>query len=292
MVKTNKDRLLEIAVVGEVVHSVVEPSYMTNWDSTPTVGLGRGGIVYNVKPGDPCFGWAWGEKVEPGVSADGTGSDGEKNSFRSFSCIGNEVRVVGGEAKGEVGVVVGKVGYLLEGGHHLVLHFKEQTVDKLAIGDKVQVKTCGVGLEFKDHSGVRVVGLSPQLLDKIGLGEKKGRLTVPVAKVIPPEYVGQGSGGSPTESNNWDVMTQSPDAVEALKGVRLGDIVCLKDILTAWGRGYYEGAYTVGVVSCGASSRMGQGIGVTTIMTCEGGEIEPVLDPDANIAKYLGLGGA
>lgn len=45
MISTNRDRLLEIAVVGEVVHSVVEPSYMTNWDSTPTVGLGRGGIV-------------------------------------------------------------------------------------------------------------------------------------------------------------------------------------------------------------------------------------------------------
>ncbi len=86
-------------------------------------------------------------------------------------------------------------------------------------------------------------------------------------------------------------MTQSPDAVEALKDLRLGDIVCLKDILTAWGRGYYEGAYTVGVVSCGASGRMGQGIGVTTIMTCKEGEIEPALNPEANIADYLGLGG-
>ncbi len=291
MVVTNKDRLLEIAVVGEVVHSVVEPSYMTNWDSTPTVGLGRGGIVYNVKPGDPCFGWAWGEKVEPGVSADGTGDGGEKNSFRSFSCIGNEARIVDGEAKGGSGVVVGKVGYLPEGTHHLVLYFDEKTLEKLAIGDRVQVKACGVGLEFKDHPGVRVVGLSPQLLEKMSLGESRGRLTVPVSKVISPEYVGQGSGGSPAESNNWDVMTQSPDAVESLKDLRLGDVVCLRDILTAWGRGYYEGAYTVGVVSCGASGRMGQGIGVTTIMTCRDGEIEPVLNPEANIANYLGLGG-
>jgi len=290
MVVTNKDRLLEIAVVGEVVHSVVEPSYMTNWDSTPTVGLGRGGIVYNVKPGGPCFGWAWGEKVEPGVSADGTGGDGEKNSFRCFSCIGNEARIVDGEAKGGSGVVVGKVGYLPEGGHHLVLHFKEETLGKLAIGDKVQVRTCGVGLEFKDHPGVRAVGLSPRLLEEMGLGESGGRLTVPVAKIIPPEYVGQGSGGSPAESNNWDVMTQSPDAVEALKDLRLGDVVCLKDILTAWGRGYYEGACTVGVVSCGASGRMGQGIGVTTIMTCREGEIEAVMNSEANIADYLGLG--
>jgi hypothetical protein len=292
MVKTNKDRLLEIAVMGEVVHSVVESSYMTNWDSTPTVGLGRGGIIYNVKPGDPCFGWAWGEKVEPGVSTDGTGEPREKGSFRNFSCVGNEAKIVKGEAKGERGVVVGKVGYMPEGGHHLVLHFEQKTLEKLSIGDKVQVKSCGVGLEFTDHPGVRAVGISPQLLETMDLGENKGRLTVPVTKVIPPEYVGQGSGGAPAESHNWDVMTQSPDAVEALKDLRLGDIVCLRDILTAWGRGYFEGACTVGIVSCGASNRMGQGIGVTTIMTCEGGEIEPVVNPKANIANYLKLGGA
>ena len=59
--------------------------------------------------GDPCFGWEQGEKVEPGVSADGIGKDTEKNSFRQFSNIGNRVRVVNGEAKGAWGTVVGKV---------------------------------------------------------------------------------------------------------------------------------------------------------------------------------------
>ena len=291
MVKTNKDRLLEIAVVGEVVHPAVEPLYETGWDGAPSVGLGRGGIVYNVKPGDPCFGWAWGDKVEPGVSADGTGNDGQKGSFRNFSCIGNQVKIMKGEAKGEAGVVVGKVGYLPGGAHHLVLHFEDETLERIAIGDKVQVRSVGVGLEFPEHSGVRAVGLSPQLLDSMGLGEKGGKLAVPVAKVIPPEYVGQGSGGAPAESSNWDVMTQSPDAVEFLKELRLGDIVCLRDILTAWGRGYYEGACTIGVVSCGASVRMGQGLGVTTILTCREGEAVHVLKRRANIAEYLKLGG-
>ncbi len=204
MIGTNRDRLLEIAVIGEVVHSVVEPSYMTNWDSTPTVGLGRGGIVYNVKPGDPCFGWAWGEKVEPGVSADGTGSDGEKNSFRSFSCIGNEARVVDGEAKGGSGVVVGKVGYLPEGGHHLVLHFEEKTLEKLAIGDKVQVKTCGVGLEFNDHPGVRAVGLSPRLLEKMGLGERERR------------QADRAGGQGDTPGVRWSGQRRCPGRVQQL----------------------------------------------------------------------------
>lgn len=287
MVKTNRDKLLEIGVVGEVTHSAVTPNYKTNWTGEPSLSLGRGGIVYNVKPGDSCFGWAWGEKVEPGVSLDGVGNDRAMGSFRNFTCVGNTAKVVKGEAKGEKGVVVGKVGYLPGRAHHVLVSFPEETLEKLAIGDKVMVRSVGVGLKFTDHPGVRAVGVSPQMLDKMNLSEEDGKLVVPVVKVIPPEYVGQGSGGSPAESSNWDVMTQSPDAVKELKGLRLGDLVCLKDILTAWGRGYFEGAYTVGVVSCGASESMGQGIGVTVLMTCKAGEIKPIVDPGACIANYL-----
>jgi len=291
MVKTNKASLLEIGVIGEVTHASVEVPYTTGWDGKPTVSMGRGGIVYNVKPGDPCFGWAWGDKVEPGVSLDGVGSDNSKGSFRNFSCVGNTAKVVNGEAKGGAGFVVGKVGYIPGGGHHVVAHFDNETLEKLAIGDKVQVRSLGVGLNFSDHPGVRAVGLSPQLMEGMGLDESKGKLVVPVTKVVPAEYVGQGSGGAPSEASNWDLMTQSPDAVEYLKDLRLGDLVLLKDILSAWGRGYYEGGSTVGVVSCGASDRLGQGIGVTVIMTCREGELLPKLDADANISSYLAMGG-
>jgi hypothetical protein len=126
----------------------------------------------------------------------------------------------------------------------------------------------------------------------MGMNVKNGKISVSVTKVIPAHYVGQGSGGSPAESSNWDVMTQSPDAIEDLKDLRLGDIVLLQDILTAYGRGYYEGAVTLSVVSSGSSRRMGQGIGVTTLLTCKEGEIVPVVKPDANISNYLKLGGS
>jgi hypothetical protein len=119
MIRTNRGSLLEVALIGEITHPVVEGSYMTAWDGTPMVGMGRGGIVYNVRVGDPCFGWAWGEKVEPGASADGVGNDREKGAFRNLSCIGNRVKVMGGEAKGETGVIVGKRGYITGGGHHV-----------------------------------------------------------------------------------------------------------------------------------------------------------------------------
>lgn len=291
MISTNKEKLLEIGVIGEITHTSVESMYATSWTGEPVMGLGRGGIVYNVKPGDPCFGWAWGEKVEPGVSVDGVGDDGEKGSFRNFTCIGNHAKVTEGEAKGKQGIVVGKVGYHPGRKHHVVIHFNDDTKSKLAIGEKVQVRSVGVGMEFMDYPDIRVVGVSPGLLGKLVLEENDGKLEINVASVIPPEYVGQGSGGSPVESSNWDVMTQSPDAVEYLKNLRLGDIVCLNHILSAWGRGYYEGANTIGVVSCGSSSRLGQGVGVTVLMTCKEGEILPRLDPDANLSSYFNLGG-
>ncbi len=292
MVKTNRDSLLEIAVIGEITHPAIDSKYVNNFDGTPSVGLGQGGIVYNIKPGASCFGWAWGEKVEPGVSCEGIGNDRAKGSFRNFTCVGNTAKVVKGEAKGKEGVVVGKVGGLPDGNHHVVIYFEEDVLDELTIGDKVQVRSAGVGLAFDDHPEVRSVGVSPQLLDNMGLIDKNGKLGVPVTTVIPADYVGQGSGGSPVEASCWNVMTQSPDTLEHLKDVKIGDIVALKDILSTWGRGYHENAYTIGVVSTGASVKLGQGIGVTTIMSCKEGEVEPIVTPDANIGKYFKLGGS
>lgn len=292
MLKTNRDKLLKVGVIGEITHTSVDPLYQTNWDGQPTMGMGRGGIVYNVKPGDSCFGWAWGEKVEPGVSADGVGEANVKGSFRNFSCIGNTVKIVKGEAKGTEGIVIGKMGGHPGRKQHIILYFDEETLDKLNIGDKVQVKAHGVGLQFPDYPKVRAVGVSPKLLDTMGIHEKDGKIIVPITKVVPALYVGQGSGGSPVESSNWDLMTQSPDALEDLKDVKLGDVVMLKDILSDYGRGYFEGACTIAVVASGASNKMGQGIGVTTIISCKNGEIEPKLDPDANISKYFNIGGS
>jgi hypothetical protein len=291
MIKTNREKLLEIAVVGEITHPVIDSRYVNNYDGKPSVGIGMGGIVYNIKPGMSCFGWAWGEKVEPGVSVDGIGDTREKGSFRNFSCIGNKAKVVKGETKGKEGIIVGKVGGLPNRNHHVIVYFDEQTLEELSIGDKIQVRSSGVGLIFEKHPEVRAVGISPRLLDTMGLTEINGKLNVPVTTVIPPDYVGQGSGGAPVEANCWNIMTQSPDSLEHLKNVRIGDIVALKDTLSAWGRGYYENAFTIGVVSTGASGKLGQGIGVTTLMTCKNREIKPIIDNFANLSNFFELGG-
>ena len=47
----------------------------------------------------------------------------------------------------------------------------------------------------------------------------------------------------------------------------------------------------MGVVSCGASSRMGQGIGVSVLMTSRDEELRAWIDPGANLVNYLDLGG-
>ena len=291
MIESNRDKLLEIGVIGEITHPAIDARYINNWEGKPSVGLGQGGIVYNIKPGDSCFGWAWGEKVEPGVSVDGIGEEGAKGSFRNFSCIGNKAKVVKGETKGKEGIVVGKVGGLPDRSHHIVVYFSEDILEELAIGDKIQVRSIGVGLKFTDYPDIRVVGVSPQLLDTMGLKDVNGKLGVPVTTIVPADFVGMGSGGSPVESSCWNVMTQSPEALVHLKDVKLGDIVALKDILSAWGRGYFENAYTIGVVSTGSSGKLGQGIGVTTLMTCKKENIIPIIDSYANISKYFKIGG-
>jgi len=69
----------------------------------------------------------------------------------------------------------------------------------------------------------------------------------------------------------------------------LGDVVALRDQLCIHGRGYYRGATTVGVIVHGASDYVGHGPGVNPILSSKEGRIETRIDPNANIAYYLGL---
>lgn len=101
-----------------------------------------GSIRYNVKIGDPCFGWAEGENVKPGVSIDRVVKEkswaaaSEIQAFRVMACIGNEAIVFSGEAKDAKGVVIGKHGYIPQAGgmgHHVLVSFNSEDLEKLAI---------------------------------------------------------------------------------------------------------------------------------------------------------------
>jgi hypothetical protein len=276
---TNKDRLLVIAVQGQIAAAQTR-GYIATWDGRPKLAFGSGGINYNLRLGDRVFGWAGGERATVGVAAEGTGNE----AWLAHASIGNEVRVIGGAAQGEAGYVVGKFG------GYVLTQFPEQTVDKLSVGDRLQVKASGLGLEIDGFKDVFVHSLAPDLLQKLGLRVSGGRIEVPVVKKIPAEIVGQGAGGG-SLSGNWHIQTCYPPDIKkyGLDDLRFGDIVLLEDTQTDYGRGYYKGGATVGVVSSGPSDQSGLGIGVTAILSTRFGKLAGRLDPEANVGKYLGL---
>jgi len=284
MIKTNKDSLLKLAVQGEIVAAQPQRYYVTTWDGKPKMAIGVGGINYNLKIGDKVFGWANGDRATPGVATDGTGTDPQKEGYRVYSSIGNEAKVLGGEGKGSKGIVTGKFGQLV------LMHFDEDVLEKLAIGDNLLLKALGVGLQIKGFEDIHIHGLDPDLLEKFDAKEVEGKLEVPVVKEIPPDLVGSGAGGS-SLTGNWHIQTCYPPDIKeyGLEELRFGDLVLLKNIQTDYGKGYYKGAATVGVICSGPSDISGLGIGVTPILSTSFGKISARIDKEANIGKYLGL---
>ena len=287
MVESNKDKLLKIAVQGEIV-SPASTTYRAQWDGQPKLSVGMGGIKYNLKVGDPCFGWASGDHVEPGVTIRGKEKPVPSQcALALLACIGNEATVISGEAKGDKGVFTGR-----HAGSDDMVWFPDETIENLVIGDKVQIKAIGVGLKIKGYEDIRVNKCSPRLLESLGIEVKDGKLVVPVVKEVPGFLMGSGIGwGTMLEPVDYDIQTTDPKAVEkyGLETLRLGDVVCLKDQLCINGRGYYRGATTVGVIIHGASDYAGHGPGVNPILSTKDGRLETRIDPDANIALHLGL---
>lgn len=284
--RTNRDRLVTVAVQGEISHpDTWAPAYDVGYDGVARVLPGTGGITYNVRVGDPALGWA-GDHVEPGVSL--RAKEKEHNrALNTFACVGNEAVVLSGDAKGRKGVVTGKHG----GIEHVLVDFPPDVLQQLSIGDKVLIRACGQGLVIEDLPGVHVVNLDPGLLERMGVRIEAGRLVVPVAHVVPAELMGSGIGATTSARGDYDITTQDRERLAelGLNGLRLGDIVAIRDRAGLFGHQYRRGAVEIGVVIHSDSFVAGHGPGVTTLLTCLGGEIVPETAVDANIAAYLGL---
>ena len=287
MIRDNRDKLLEIAVQGEII-APQSVTYRPQWDAKPKLALGMGGIKYNLKVGDPCFGWASGDHVEPGITIQGKEKKNPSDcALALLACIGNEARLVSGEAKGEKGVFTGR-----HAGSDDLVWLPKDTLEKVAIGDKVQVNAVGAGLKLLDYPEIRLNKCSPKLLDSLGVEENKGKLVVPVVKEVPSFLMGSGIGfGTMTESFDYDIQTTDPQAVKkyGLETLRLGDIVALKDQLCINGRGYYKGALTIGVIVHGDSDYAGHGPGVDPIMSTKEGKLAVKKVERANIADWWDL---
>lgn len=290
MLKTNASKLVMLSVQGQITPPLRRTVYGVDREGVPFVLPGTGGITYNVKVGDPAFGWV-GDHVEPGVSTAASIEErsGSRNqAYNTLACVGNEAVVISGDAKGARGVVTGKHG----GIEHVLIDFAQEDLEKMAIEDKVLIKAYGLGLQLVDYPGISVRNLDPHVLLKLDLTEEDGRLIVPVAAVIPARLMGSGIGASSTASGDYDITTTDQEEIKALgiNELRLGDLVALEDTDNRFGRSYRKGALSVGVVVHSDCLAAGHGPGVTTLFTSIDGSLGFRLDPEANIGRILGIG--
>lgn len=281
---TNVDRLAIISVVGEVAHPKVGGSvYRVGQDGAVHVVPGTGGISYNVRVGSPACGWK-GDHLEPGVST--RASDGGDNgAYNTLACVGNPAKVVSGDAKGGEGYVVGTHG----GIEHVMVEFPDDVLDELLPGDKILVKSFGQGLELADFGGVAVCSLDPRLLDSWGVEAEGDTIAVPVTHTVPAKVMGSGLGADTAVRGDYDIQMFSRDVVDehGLDDLKLGDFVAILDADHTYGRIYYTGAVSVGVVVHSDSYVAGHGPGVATLLTSRAGKIRPVIDAEANVATLM-----
>jgi hypothetical protein len=285
-VTTNRDRLVVQILSGNVAPPLVPSSlYDVGHDGVPRILPSVGGITLNVRVGDGAFAYE-ADHIEPAVSA--RHPDDRLNiGFCTFACLGNVATVTSGEAKGARGVVTGKHG----GVEHVLIDFTPDDMERMQIGDGIAIRAVGVGLALADSADVKLFNCDPDLFERLGIERREGRLRVPVAKIVPARVMGSGLGRQTVARGDYDIQCFDPATVRefGLDGLRLGDLVAIRDADNSFGRIYRSGAVSIAVVSHGQSYIAGHGPGVTTLMTSASGAIEPVVDARANLATILGL---
>ena len=290
MLASNEAALVKISVLGEIANPAMPglpaSPYFVSADGEPMLVPTFGGIVYNVKLGDRALGWA-GELIQPGVSIKAGGN--ANTALGVFACLGNRARVVNGAASGATGVVTGKSGRFAE---HVICHFDDAALERMAPGDKVQVQAHGVGLQLADFPDIQFKSCSPALLEALNPDvNADGKLVVPVKGTVPSVLAGAGAGlGS--ENGALNLQTSDPQrfAEAGLDDLRFGDLVAVADWDSRYGHGYLRGAMAIGVVCQGGSFRSGYGPGIAVIMTSKAPVIEPVVTAGANIKELMRLG--
>lgn len=292
MLRTNSRICVIQSVMGGIAHPRIplKNPYLVDQGGGVHILPGVGGITYNVAVGDSAFGFA-GDHVEPGVSMtlDEKEKDGASlGALCILACIGNEARVVSGEGLHARGYVTGKHG----GVEHVIVDFAPSVLDKLVVGDRIQIRAFGLGLALKDFPDVQVMSVDPELLQKMGIVAQGNQLVVPVTHVIPASIMGSGTGSRHSYSGDFDIQVSDTDLVQkyGLQSLRLGDVIAIRDADCRFGRSIKSDAITIGIVVHASCMVSGHGPGVTVIMTTPNKLIVPKMEQNANIAHYLGIG--
>lgn len=289
--RTNLDRLVMVSVQGQVSHPEHLGRHGFDAEGAPFLLPGTGGITYNISVGDPAFGWE-ADHPEPSVSAIGDQKDRNSRisgAFNFYACTGNEAVIISGDAKGDVGTVIGHHG----GAEHVIIQFSDETMQKMTIDDKILIRGFGQGLKFLDYPDIRIYNLDPKLINCWGIEDIGSGISVPVVAIVPGHLMGSGVGSTAMGRSDYDIMTADKGYIAelGLDRLRFGDFIAISDHDNRFGRSYRRGAMTIGIVIHGDCKWAGHGPGVTTLMaTIEQKRIVPVISEDANIGKMLGIG--
>ena len=286
--KLNDTELVMLSAHGQIT-SAVWPSnrtYRPGGDGINRVLPGTGGICYSHLIGDNAINLK-GDHVEPGVSLKAANND-ENAALNTLCCVGNEATVISGPVKGAKGVVCGKHG----GVEHVMIDFPRATLDKLCVGDKIQVRAYGQGAEFSEFPEVKVMTCDPVLFKRWDVKKSKGRLEVPVTHLVPAKIMGSGLGATSCYSGDYDIQMFDKQVVRSYKlhTLRFGDLVAIIDADHSYGRRYLQGAISIGVIVHSKSDMSGHGPGVTTLLTSKDGLIKPKITKAANIGSILNIG--
>jgi hypothetical protein len=283
MLKTNKEKLVMQSVQGKIHHPMGK-NYRVNNDGEPMMLPATGGITYNFRVGDSAFDLV-GDHVEPGVSIRNEEKI-ENDALMNLACIGNKAIVVSGEAKGAEGFVTGSHG----GIEHTLIDFDKEDMFKMAIDDKILVRSLGQGLRLTDYyPEIKVMNVDPGLFENIPIEEKDGKLIVPVACKVPAHLMGSGVGSASAYNGDYDIMTSDEEEIKRLgiDKLKFGDLVMIENHDNSFGRAYLKGAVSIGVIVHSNCIKAGHGPGVTTIMTSKKSLIEAKIDSESNIKKYV-----
>lgn len=286
----NHAELVEQSVTGKITQPhQANPPLRVAPDGTVKTLPGTGGITYNFRTGDSAVHMA-GDHVEPAVSIrHGDPSDTANHALNVLSQIGNRVRIISGAAEGAEGRVIGKHG----GIENVMVDFPDRAYDDLVVGDEMQIRVIGLGMEANNADDIHLRNMSPDLLEamsKRGMGVMAdGKLRVPVTHRIPAKIMGSGLGRNHVATGDYDIQLFDEDVVEryGLDSLRFGDIVAITDADHQFGRIYRGGAISIGVVVHGISRVAGHGPGLTSLITSPSGNIELVDDEDMNLINLL-----
>lgn len=278
----NTSELVEMAVAGQVSQPAVRQGAYLHWpDGRATTLPGMYGIVYNARVGDRAFGWA-ADHLEPGVSI-AHADERADYALHYLTCIGNEAEVTSGLARGARGIVTGEHARLL-------VDFAPDVLERMTIGDTVQIRATGRGLRLEGHPTLEFKKTSPALAEAFGLRVEGDRVICPVAMELPARIMGSGAELN-AEFVDQDLMS-GDRALMADLGIdqmRLGDLIAIRDVDHRFGRSYRRGWVAICLCIHGDSVLTGHGPGILTLITGPDDALGFTLDPAANIATTLSI---